>query len=205
MNNDHGVIPALIFVPDMSGFTEFIVRSDVEIAKAVIPTLLTGIIESNTIGLTVSDIQGDAVMFYKTGDLPGLKEVIDQCKATYFDFGNKLKMMEKLYSEKVKGYITPKHLGLKFIVHYGEVALTEVEGNPRLIGEDVIITHRLLKNNIPFNEYILFTVQSLSFNQEVILENIIDWAPIIDGTENYEHIGQVDYKYVELSPLNKLI
>ena len=202
MSKESGV-PALIFVPDMSGFTEFIIASDIELSREVIPTLLTGIIESNTLEMKVSDIQGDAVMFYKTDNLPRLGEVIAQCKKTYLDFAAKIKVMEKVYAQ-VKEYKASHSLGLKFIIHYGEVAVADVEGITKLIGEDVIIPFRLLKNSVPLTEYILFTEESLNQNQEIVLENIIDWAPVQSGKDEYEHLGQINYKYVSLEPLAKM-
>ena len=75
--------PTLICIPDISGFTEFMSDTDFELASKVIPSLLNNIIYSNEIGLKVSEIEGDAVLFYKTGEMPSLTKLYDQCVDFY--------------------------------------------------------------------------------------------------------------------------
>lgn len=191
-------------VPDMSGFTEFIVRNDLELSKEVIPTLLTGIIESNTIGFEVGDIQGDAVLFYKITDIPKFSEVIEQCRNIYFDFEARIKTIEKLYPDQIKSIIRPSFLGLKFIIHYGEVGVTSIQEKTRIIGEDVIVTFRLMKNSIPLDEYILITEDCLDQYHQIIPAKVLDWATIQEGEDEYEHLGKIRYKFIDLKPLGRM-
>tara|TARA_R110002033_G_scaffold77963_2_gene129543 strand:+ start:1471 stop:1833 length:363 start_codon:yes stop_codon:yes gene_type:complete len=48
-------------------------------------------------------------------------------------------------------------LSLKFVIHYGNLGSVMVRKYCKLYGKDLIIAHRLLKNNIGFREYILVT------------------------------------------------
>ena len=48
-------------------------------------------------------------------------------------------------------------LKLKAILHYGQVVIKQVHQLEELAGEDVILSHRLLKNTIGASEYILMT------------------------------------------------
>ncbi len=50
-------------------------------------------------------------------------------------------------------------LKLKIIAHVGEAAFTKVGGLQKISGENVILTHRWLKNSIPSREYFLLTEQ----------------------------------------------
>jgi hypothetical protein len=49
-------------------------------------------------------------------------------------------------------------LKLKQIVHIGPVAIERIDRFDKLIGFDVIVAHRLLKNSVPADEYVLLTM-----------------------------------------------
>jgi len=48
-------------------------------------------------------------------------------------------------------------LTLKFVTHSGEVAFQKVKQFTELAGIDVILVHRMLKNDVPVREYVLMT------------------------------------------------
>lgn len=66
-------LPTLLCIPDISGFTQFMSKTDFELSSKVIPSLLNKIVYSNEIGLKISEIEGDAVLFYRTGELPSFQ------------------------------------------------------------------------------------------------------------------------------------
>ncbi len=68
-----------ICIPDISGFTRFMSETNFDLGSKVIPSLLNKIVYSNELGLKISEIEGDAVLFYRTGDLPSLVALLDQC------------------------------------------------------------------------------------------------------------------------------
>ena len=49
------------------------------------------------------------------------------------------------------------NLKLKSFIHYGDFLLKKVSRFEEIAGENVILAHRLMKNSIETNEYILFT------------------------------------------------
>ena len=51
----------------------------------------------------------------------------------------------------------PSNLTLKFVAHVGEVATQTIRDRLKLVGIDVILVHRLLKNPVPVREYVLLT------------------------------------------------
>jgi hypothetical protein len=57
----------LVCIPDISGFTQFMSEVDFELSSKIIPSLLNRIIYSNEIGLKISEIEGDAVLFFRKG------------------------------------------------------------------------------------------------------------------------------------------
>lgn len=52
----------------------------------IIAKILETLIENNTMGLKVAEIEGDAVFFYRIGEKPTIKELQDQIEAMYFAF-----------------------------------------------------------------------------------------------------------------------
>ena len=55
---------------DISGFTRFVNETEIDHSRLIIQELLEILINSNQIGLEVSEIEGDAILFYKFGESP---------------------------------------------------------------------------------------------------------------------------------------
>lgn len=195
--------PTLLCIPDISGFTEFMSETDFELSSKVIPTLLNNIIYSNKIGLKVSEIEGDAVLFYKTGKMPPLKKLIQQCEVFYIEFYEQLQQLKEQYKKEKDAQIIPEVLGLKIILHYGEVTSTKVGNRIKLFGEDVIIAHRLLKNKIRMNEYILLSESLAQYYKNHDMDEEFNWGDVKKNFTAYEHVGKVHYHYINLKPLVK--
>ena len=68
--NTDGTKPALLFVPDISGFTQFVQTTEITHSRHIIEELLEKLIEANDLGLQVSEVEGDAILFYRFGHPP---------------------------------------------------------------------------------------------------------------------------------------
>ena len=66
----------LLFIPDISGFTRFVNETEIEHSRLIIQELLEILINANQIGLEVSEIEGDAILFYKFGEVAGPGRVV---------------------------------------------------------------------------------------------------------------------------------
>ena len=60
---------SFLFVPDITGFTEFVNKTEIDHSQHIISELLENIIDSNQLGLEISEVEGDAVLFYKKNDV----------------------------------------------------------------------------------------------------------------------------------------
>lgn len=101
-------------------------------------------------------------------------------------------------------------LKLKAILHYGQVAFTKVKNIQKISGENVFLAHRLVKNSVPSNEYILLTedfvdkYQSLNLNTngfEEYTEHCEGIGPVRVVVKNFE---EREIKGVELNFFQKL-
>jgi len=76
-------------------------------------------------------------------------------------------------------------LKLKIVVHSGEAIFHKVGDFDDVSGVDVILAHRLLKNSIPSDEYVLMTESAY---RDIEFETSLD---VDQGEENYEGFGAV--------------
>lgn len=192
--------PTLICIPDISGFTQFMSEADFELSSRIIPSLLNKIIYANEIGLKISEIEGDAVLFFKRGELPNFKDLIAQCKHFHSEFYQQLNVLRKKYDQNPDGQRIPKVLGLKIILHYSnEIGMVPIGNHIKLMGEDVIVAHRLLKNDLSINEYLLLSDELL---QAYDVDNNGDPTELSEfkkGVLKAEHIGPIGFHYLKLS------
>lgn len=80
----------LLFIPDISGFTRFVSESEINHSRIIIQELLELLINANQIGLEVSEVEGDAILFYKFGEPPQLKELYKQVEKMFCLFHKSL-------------------------------------------------------------------------------------------------------------------
>ena len=139
---------ALIFIPDISGYTKFVNSTEIQHAKHILEELLEVVLDANEIGLELSEIEGDALLFYRRGKAPTCKEILAQVQKMFVNFHKHLKKYETQRICSCGACCTANQLNLKFVAHYGEIAEKMVKDRPVLFGKEVIKAHRLLKNKI---------------------------------------------------------
>ncbi len=202
MENKDGQIPAFFFIPDISGFTKFIATADINFTKEVIPALLRKLIDANKLKMNVGEIEGDAIFFYKTGRLPSVSNVAKQCRHIYQIFMEFIQSLELNDPENYHKYLSKNQLGLKVIVHFGPISIANIKGRIKLLGGDVIVAHKLLKNSIDEVNYILLTKKYLAkIRGTKKLAQYFHWEKLHPGKEEFEHIGEVEYYYITMDKL----
>tara|TARA_R110002049_G_scaffold303028_1_gene496989 strand:+ start:980 stop:1591 length:612 start_codon:yes stop_codon:yes gene_type:complete len=166
--NEAIINPALILIPDITGFTNFIKTANLKHSQIRIASLLVSILDSNILNLEVSEIEGDAILFYKFNDSSTFEEIINQCKLMFSKFHEQLDGFKKIGCQCDSCELL-QSLTLKFIIHYGNLGSVMVRKYCKLYGKDLIIAHRLLKNSLPLGEYILVTenvINQYGFNAD---------------------------------------
>jgi hypothetical protein len=192
----------LLFIPDISGFTKFVNETEIDHSRYIIGELLENIINSNQMGLTVSEIEGDAVLFYRFGKTPSPEEIYHQVESMFCNFQKQLKNYESRRACQCSACIAAINLSLKIITHYGEFSTYNVSKHSKLIGKDVIVAHQLLKNDIDLHEYWLVTNDLFNSNQRgVDLPAGMTWQQGNKRTEK----GEVTFQYSMLSLLKEKV
>ena len=204
MGSKNDLTPTFFCVPDITGFTRFVATADINFAREVIPALLRKLIDANILGMSVAEIEGDAIFFYKTGRLPSIARVAKQCELFFNIFFDFLESLKESPSENHSDELT-EHLGLKVIIHHGLVGTANIKGRTKLIGEDVIIAHKLLKNSVAEDNYILLTEKYL--NKIKGVERVtkhFNNKSLLEGKEEYEYIGVIPFSYIPLERKTQL-
>ena len=175
---------------DISGYTSFVAQTEIEHADMALSFLLETIIEKLSSLLTISKLEGDAVFAYveesKVQEAKLLLELIDR---TYLAFRDKALSLFKGSTCPCRACQALPTLDLKFMVHHGDFIIQQVAGIKDLLGTDVNLVHRLLKNRVTestgWRGYALFT--------DTVLERMqLDREHLFRRCESYEHLGDVN-------------
>src|SRR5580765_6080303 len=110
----------LLFIPDISGFTKFVNETEIDHSRLIIQELLEILINANQIGLEVSEIEGDAILFYKFGESPNLEELYKQVERMFCEFHRSLSIYENRRFCQCMACMSAINLSLKVVTHYGE-------------------------------------------------------------------------------------
>lgn len=141
----------VILIPDLSGFTEFVFNTKIYTGEYIVQQLLQSLIEVNDRYFYISEIHGDAIVFYKYHKKPSFTDIVAIILRMNDAFEQKLMELNLLLKSRIK-------LSLKFIVHYGQFSRYNIKLFKNLYGTPIIEAHKLLKNGYAEQpSYILFS------------------------------------------------
>lgn len=193
---------ATIVIPDISGYTEFLTTTELDHSSRIINELLEVLVASNSLELTLSEVEGDALLFYRKGKPIELAAVILQCLAMFEHFHNQLTIIDRVSICRCGACRNTSNLTLKFIAHYGVIKEFSVSGFTKAAGVDMVIAHRLLKNSIDSHEYILLTQNYLNNLSDNQFPPGLAWQ---HSSEEYPAVGSIEYKYALLEKVKKSV
>jgi len=195
---------ALIFLPDISGFTKFVTQTEIQHSHHIVAELLETVMRANSLGFKISEVEGDAVLFYRVGEPPSLEELVHQARRMFLDFHAYLRVIERDRVCQCGACQSASQLSLKFIGHYGELQETPIGSFTKLIGGDVILAHVLMKNRIPHQEYLLLTQKYLE-TQPAGARRLDEWVTFKTNVEELESFGKIQTEFIPFSPLRSQV
>lgn len=187
---------ALIYFPDISGFTDFVNQTEINHSQLIIVDLLETIIEQQTLPFLISEIEGDAILYYKFGVPPSVEELVKVSKDIFAGFHKKLHEIIKYNHCSCNACRGAHKLSLKFIAHYGHINKINIGSFQKLFGRDLIIAHRLLKNSLRHTEYILLSENYLKAAPSQNVND--DKINIIETTEDLHGLSKINAKVILL-------
>jgi hypothetical protein len=186
-----------LVLADISGYTFFVAGTELEHATIAISLLLEAIVGKLSSRLTISKLEGDAVFAYmlEEGKAPGGGTLLELIDETYLAFRDQAEELHGKSTSPCKACRAIPTLDLKFMLHHGDFIVQQVAGIRDLLGTDVNLIHRLLKNHVAestgWRGYALLTDQAMQRMQT-------DKKSFIQQTESYEHLGDVATHVMDL-------
>ncbi|OUS01628.1 hypothetical protein A9Q86_07605 [Flavobacteriales bacterium 33_180_T64] len=192
---------AILFIPDISGFTEFVHNTDIYHSRHIISELLELLIDTNSMGLELAEVEGDALFMYKLGDHLDLEVINQQIEQMYLAFHTHLKRYEFQRICNCGACSSAYNLSLKFIVHFGEIEFIQIKNSRKPYGSNVIIAHRLLKNEVPIDEYAIFTKDVISQTNITLTNSVSTAYDFGNITFSYTPLHDLKVKLPEVKPI----
>ncbi len=179
-------------ITDITGYTSFLTQSELDHAQHILNALFDSQLKSIESPLNISGFRGDAILCYvPEKSAQDGKSIYQQINKIYDAFVSKIEEMQVDPPCSCRVCSTISLLDLKIFVHYGEYLLQKVGDREELLGSDVIVAHRMMKNNVVkdtgIKSYLLLT--------ETAFEHLgVDTikSDLIKHSETYDDIGQVN-------------
>jgi len=184
---------AVIVLADISGYTRFIQLHGMALvhAESIITELLDSIIAHTEHPLTLNKLEGDAALFYALADANPqavAESALRQVNGFFQAFSTRKKEIGVDALCNCGACTEVVNLNIKAVMNFGRVVVKRVRQFEELSGTPVIIAHRLLKNSVPLDEYVL-----LAEDFEQALGTVPPGGTRI--TEQCEGIGAVNAAY----------
>ena len=178
-----------LVLADISGYTSYVAGTELTHARDILSELLELIVQRFKPLLTIVQLEGDAVFAHvPKSKLLRDETLLEMMESTYLAFKDRVEGIRRRTTCQCNACKAIPTLDLKFIAHYGEYVLQNISGITELVGSDVNLVHRLLKNHVAeatgWKAYVLFTEAGLT-QLNVKLENLHEQV------ESYEHLGEV--------------
>ena len=156
-------------------------------AYAVLSNLLDGIVGSVVPPFALLELEGDAVFAYAANSAPVPRgaAMLDCLTGCYADFRRRVGMARGIWPCWCDACARIDVLDLKFIVHAGAYVIQEIAGRRKLVGPEVVMAHRLLKNGaaelVGHGAYALITAAAAA-RFDIPTEAAV---PIVETYEHY--------------------
>lgn len=184
---------AVLVIADIGGYTAYMNwnRTHLVHAQMAVATLLESVIDAAK-GMKLAKLEGDAAFFWApNGDAQTL--VSDRLARMHQAFLDRRARIENSRMCNCASCKQLMNLSLKFVAHQGEVAEQKVKRHTELAGVDVILVHRMLKNQVPVPEYVLMTDAVAQCLDEPVRRTCL---PLL---HDFEGLGETSTYYLDLA------
>jgi hypothetical protein len=192
-------VRGLLLIADIGGYTEYMSTHRMSLAHAQVNTsrLLERVIDAVP-GLELIEIEGDAAFLYRQADSLDPDDLVGEVVRSAVAMHRAFHLEREHVAKNLcpcAGCKEAANLTLKFVAHVGDVATQTIRQRIKLVGIDVILVHRLLKNPVPVPEYVLLTEDLFQTGSATLPDPVHEIAPELEG------IGSVRAFYVDVAGL----
>ena len=182
--------PTCFLIAHISGYTGYLADVELDHAQDILADLIGAVVTALRPNFRLAKLEVDAAFTFATADKVDGSMLLDTIERCYFGFRRRRRDVRQATSCECNACVQIPDLDLKFVVHHGAAIHQKVAGRQELVGSDVIVAHRLLKNEV---------VEKLGINAYALISQKCIDATDIDPaalgmrrhTETYDRIGDV--------------
>jgi hypothetical protein len=183
---------------DISGYTEFLTKSELDHAQDALQSLFDVQLAHIRHPFVISGFRGDAIFVYvPETHLCEPQTLLEALENLYFAFADTRRQMIHNTTCTCRACQNVSRLDLKMVIHHGEYVIQKLGDREELLGADVIVPHRMLKNSvierIGIESYALFSEAAVEASHLSELA-----YPLVAHAETYEHLGEVRMQVLDL-------
>ena len=139
---------ACFAIADISGYTHFLSGVELDHAQDIIADIMDTLVRALRPPFRLAKFEGDAAFVYALADKVDGPLLQDSIEQAYFAFRKRLRSIKQASSCECQACSRMQSLDVKFVIYHGEFIRQKMSGREELVGRDVILVHRLLKNDI---------------------------------------------------------
>ncbi len=180
----------LLVITDISGYTRYMTENKTDLlhSQVLLTEVTQSLLQQIKCPLQVSKLEGDAIfLFAEIGDdwEEKKKEVSSRILSFFEVFTERVTELAESNMCPCTACKKVDALKLKVIAHSGEALIHKIGPFEELSGVDVIAVHRLLKNSMGANEYLMATNDALEVLDFPERDLDVEWV------ESYDQIGEL--------------
>jgi len=180
-----------LIISDISGYSTYLNESELEHARDSLTDLLNILVDHTKSPLVISKLEGDAVFSYvNKGGILQTQAMVETMENTYAAFRKALDLMIINTSCTCNACRNLPNLDLKFFIHYGQFSTQRIGNYAELVGNDVNMVHRLLKNSVTD----VLGISAYAFYTSAVVDALKD-SEIFDlmptHEDHYPNVGKI--------------
>jgi len=193
LNTQSAEKDVVFFIADISGYTRFIVSNEKEMvhSQIIVRDLINTIISEIKVPMQVIRLEGDAIFLYVDKGDPLVRwelvraTLLDTLITLFRVFSNKISELTIHKICNCNACSNVDQLKLKIVAHSGKTMFFNINDILELSGTAPILIHRLLKNSVTADEYVLMTESA--FEDLMVAREDVEL-----GTESYAELGIIN-------------
>ncbi len=190
-----------LLIADITGYTQYLSESELEHAQDTLAALLELLVENTGPPLVISRLAGDAVISYGfTEDFFQGQTFVEKIEETYVAFRKAMERLVLNNTCQCNACANIANLDLKFFMHFGDFAIHRISDHDELVGSEINLLHRLLKNRVTevtgLRAYALYSEAAI---QQLGVEGLAE--AMTPHRESYEHLGDVNVWVQDMHPV----
>ncbi len=192
---------AYFVITDISGYTEYLTGSELDHANEILQSLFDAQLKAIKHPFLISGFRGDAIFMYvPETNFVQPQSFLEALENFYIVFAETLQQMQYNTTCTCRACRNMSMLDLKMCTHYGEYLVQKLGDREELLGADVIVPHRMLKNHVIEQT----GIKSYSLFSDVAAQrlNLLEYCQkVVPHSETYDHLGEVPMCVHDLHPV----